>query len=237
MLKKARIVSRRAVLLPLMLLVAVLHTAVASAQEPTGSPMSSGGLWIGASLVINQPWASEQLARGWERVGQLGLGSGIAVSAGYDASQFGFGLELESTSTHLGDRPGRNLAAAALLRVRSPWQPSRSWPAHISAGYVRFGLGGAYVLPSELPMGYFHTEPSPLAGGERLILLGNGVRLGVDAKHALSTRTAISIGLGGDVVQFGSATYQHTDQTLTSSGWAVIPRLAVGFAVTRGHHR
>lgn len=236
MLNKAWVDSRRAILLLAMLLAASLRTSAASAQTSTESTESSSGLWLGGSLAINQPRASKQLSRGWERVGHLGLGTGVVVSAGYDAPRFGFGLELESTNTHVGDRPGRNLAVAALLRIRSPWQPSRSWPARISAGYVRYGLGGSFILPSELPTGYFHAEPSALAGGERLVLLGNGLRVGIEARHALSSRTAVAIGIGGDLAHFGSATYQHTDQTLTNSGWGVVPHLAVGFVVARSHH-
>jgi hypothetical protein len=59
--------------------------------------------------------------------------------------------------------------------------------------------------------------------------------MGVEARHSISSRTALTLGLDGDVVHFGSATYQHVDQTLTESGWAVIPRLTLGFVVDRGH--
>lgn len=197
--------------------------------------MPSEGFWLGGSVATNRPLVGSALAQGWERVGQLGVGIGASLSAGYDAVRIGFGLEYESTNAHIGSRPGRNTAAAVLLRLPSPWQPVQSWPARLTAGYVRYGLGGAYVMPSELPTGYFHSEPSQFPDGERLVLLGNGLRLGIEGKHALSDATAVTIALGGDVVQFGSATYQHVDQTLTNSGWSVIPRLAVGFVVGRSH--
>ena len=228
-------VERKGGLLSALFLVAAMHTSVVSAQELVEQSPPNRGFWFGGGIVINQPWASQQLARGWERVGDFGMGTGAHLSTGYDAPRLGFSLELESTNTHLGDRPGRNFALAAVLQVPSPWQPSQSWPARISAGYVRYGLGGAYVLPSELPTGYFHSEPSSFADGERLVLLGNGFRMGIEARHPISSRTALVVGIDGDLVHFGSATYQHMDQTLTQSGWGAIPRLALGFVVGRGH--
>lgn len=228
-------VWRRGLLWLTMIIVASIHASVASAQESAEHSPPAHGFWLGAGVGINQPLVSQQLARGWQSVGDLGVGTGAHLSAGYDASRFAFSLELESTNTHVGDRPGRNLALAAVLQVASPWQPSQGWPARISAGYVRYGLGGAYVLPSEIPAGYFHSEPSSFADGERLMLLGNGFRMGVEARHSIGSRTALTFGIAGDVVHFGSATYQHVDQTLTESGWGVIPRLAVGFVVGRGH--
>jgi hypothetical protein len=225
----------RASLLTAAVLLLTLSIAPAiSAQVPGDGSLPNEGFWLGASVAANRPLVSSALAQGWERVGQLGVGIGAALSAGYDASRVGFGLEFESTNAHIGSRPGRNVAAAVVLRLTSPWQPLQSWPARLTAGYVRYGLGGAYVMPSELPAGYFHSEPSPFPDGERLMLLGNGLRLGIEGKHALSERSAVTIALGGDMVQFGSATYQHVDQTLTRSGWSVIPRLAVGFVVGRG---
>lgn len=230
-----RPMARTSLLSSTVLFFALSIVPAASAQVPGDGSLPNEAFWLGASVAANRPLVSSALAQGWERIGRLGVGIGAALSAGYDASRIGFGLEFESTNTHIGSRPGRNIAAAVLLRLPSPWQPVASWPARLTAGYVRYGLGGAYVMPSELPAGYFHSEPSQFAYGERLMLLGNGLRLGIEGKRALSERSAVTIALGGDVVQFGSATYQHVDQTLTNSGWSVIPRLAVGFVVGRGH--
>ena len=58
----------------------------------------------------------------------------------------------------VGSRSGGNLALTALVRAPAPWQPFSSWQTRLAAGYVRYGLGAAFVLPAELPTDYQHLK-------------------------------------------------------------------------------
>lgn len=177
----------------------------ASAQGATDAVPPLIGFSVSGSVVAGRAVVDRDLARGWERVGDFGPSIGAALTAGYDLRRLGFALELESTNMRVGGRSGGNLAAAALVRMPSPWQPFGDWQSRLEAGCVRYGLGGAYVLPDKLPAGYLHDVPSPIADDPRLMLLGNGVRLGFSSDHALSFRTGIVVTVGADVVRFGSA--------------------------------
>ena len=225
---------RRPVVVGLAATVAVAQVvphAASGQSEREVAPLATGP-WLSASAVIGRALLDQNSARGWERVGDFGLSVGAALSAGYDVRRVGLALELEATNVRVGSRPGGNLALAALVRAPAPWQPFSSRQTHLAAGYVRYGLGGAFVLPAELPAGYFHSIPSPFADDSRLMLVGNGVRLGFSSDHAFSPRSGLVVSIGTDIVHFGTATYQHLDQTLSEPGWGVMPRLAVGLIVT-----
>jgi hypothetical protein len=68
----------------------------------------------------------------------------------------------------------------------------------------------------------------------RLRVVGDGVRTELSADRVWNRGTRIVMSVGADVVHFTSATYEHYDESLTSPGWGVLPRISLGFRIRPG---
>lgn len=218
------------------ILIVLVCPAAISAQEvgarESDTQATPAGAWLAGSVVLGSALPDRRSALPWDRVGHFGLSTGGALSLGYDRRRFGLALDIDALRSRVGERTGSNLAVAAVARWMPTWQPFETWNLRVSSGYVRYGLGGAPIMPEELPPDLFRSgNPTQAYGDPRLSLLGNGARFGLSGERILHNGTTLIVSLGGDVVRFESANYQSYELTLSQPGWAVIPRLAVGVRV------
>jgi hypothetical protein len=194
------------------------------------------GFWLETSALIGAAILDENATRPWTNVGRVGPSLGLAGSVGVDGARLGISAGAEVASMRIGDRRGSNLAASATIRWAIPREPLPGWQSRIAAGYVRYGFGGAMVTPAELPPNVFRSAASlPISSLDaRLRVVGDGVRTELSAERVWNRRTRIVMGVGADVVHFTSATYQYYDESLTSPGWGVLPRITLGFRIRPG---
>lgn len=201
-----------------------IGAAPAGAQADVAAP---AGFRLGAALSARKPYLATGSERVYRGVGAIGAGVGLDVVVGYDGQRLGASLATELAQGTVGGRDAPSLAVAALLHWRVA-RPVAGWRAALATGFVRHGLASVEAAPREVPPEVGGMSHPGAYAPERLALLGNAVRFGVDAERSVSRRAALTVSVAADVAHFGSALYAGSQSSLREPGWSVIPRVALG---------